>query len=65
MLDHTDRFGSKKLFHIQREVSGCVVTQQQPAVVSGTTRFYHGASARPDVPSFLNNSECSMWCIQE
>jgi len=30
-----------------------------------TTRFYHGASARPDVPSFLNNSERSMWCIQE
>ena len=34
MLDHKDRIGSKKLLHIKRAVSGRVVTQQQPAVVS-------------------------------
>jgi hypothetical protein len=58
MLDHIDRFGSKKLLHIQRAVNGRVVTQQQPGVVSELLVF-----TRTDVPSLLNNSDCSLWCL--
>lgn len=57
LQDHTDRFGSKKLLHIQHAVSERVVMQQQPAVVSELL-VSDMAHARKDVPSLLNNSAC-------
>jgi hypothetical protein len=51
VLDHTDRFGSKKLLHIQRAVGGRVVMH----VVSELLVF-DTVHAPTDVPSLLNNS---------
>jgi hypothetical protein len=39
MQDSPDRFGNKKLLHIQRAVSGRVVMQQTASCVSGTASF--------------------------
>jgi hypothetical protein len=57
VLDHTDRFGSKKLLHIQRTVGGRVVLQEQPAVVSELL-VSATAHAHTDVSSLLNDSAC-------
>jgi len=53
VLDHTDRFGSKKLLHIQRAVGGRVVMH-----VVSELLVSDKAHARTDVPSLLNNSAC-------
>jgi len=53
VLDHTDRFGSKKLLHIQRAVGGRVVMHVVSELLVSDT-----AHAPTDVPSLLNNSAC-------
>ena len=53
LLDHTDRFGSKKLLHIQRAVGGRVVVHVVSELLVSDT-----AHAPTDVPSLLNNSAC-------
>ena len=53
MLDHTDRFGSKKLLHIQRAVGGRVVMHVVSELLVSDM-----AHAPTDVSFFLNNSSC-------